>query len=291
MCCFNFVRMICFFPAICDYFPAFGYGVKLLFIVCISLLLSCFDASLAALEPVQNERPETPATLQAGTPLSVSCQCFNELNTRIRDGRTAKKTAQAELKRLLADVRDQYYLNGGGTYRRSDWVFPLSGHDSRAVGRGRRHGFKPRGYDFFSGNRHGGHPSYDIFIRDRNQDSLDDRNGKPVRVLSMTGGIVVALEKNWEQGSSLRGGKYIWIYDPSNELLVYYAHNGELSVELGEVVKPGDLLTTVGRSGMNAAKKRSPTHLHVTVLTVKEGRAEPLEVYRELVRARTVPVL
>jgi murein DD-endopeptidase MepM/ murein hydrolase activator NlpD len=246
------------------------------------------NAFSAALEPVQNERPEAPATRQTESRLSVSCQCFNELNTRIRDGRTAKNKAQAEVKRLLAEVRDAYYQGGGGTYHRSDWVFPLSGHDRRAVGRGRRHGFKPRGYDFFSGNRHGGHPSYDIFIRDRNQDSLDDRSGKAVRVLSMTGGIVVALEKEWEQGSSLRGGRYIWIYDPANELLVYYAHNGELSVELGQIVKPGDLLATVGRSGLNAAKKRSPTHLHLTVLKLKEGRAEPLEVYRDLVRARSV---
>ena len=265
--------------------------MKLLYIVCISLVFSCSDASPASQEPALDELAEASVSRQTDTPVSVSCRCFNELNTRIRDGRTVKKTAQADLRRLLADVRDAYYQGGGGTYHRSDWVFPLSGHDSRAVGRGRRHGFKPRGYDFFSGNRHGGHPSYDIFIRDRNQDSLDDRTGKAVRVLSMTGGIVVARENEWEQGSSLRGGRYIWIYDPANELLVYYAHNGGLSVELGEVVKPGDMLASVGRSGLNAAKARSPTHLHLTVLKLKEGRAEPLEVYRDLVRARIVPGL
>ncbi len=255
--------------------------MKLLYIACMSLMFFAAP-SFAVAEPVPGERPA------ALTSLPEVCRRFNDLNSRIRDGRTVKKSARAEFRRLLADVRDEYNRSGGGDYQRSDWVFPLSGHDVRAVGRGKRHGFMPRGYDFFSGNRHGGHPSYDIFIRDRNQDSLDDRSGKPVRVISMTGGIVVALEKDWEQGSGLRGGKYIWIYDPANELLVYYAHNGELSVELGEIVKPGDVLASVGRSGLNAAKKRSPTHLHLTVLNVREGRAEPLEVYRDLVRARTV---
>jgi murein DD-endopeptidase MepM/ murein hydrolase activator NlpD len=183
-------------------------------------------------------------------------------------------------------VRDGYYRAGGREYSRSDWVFPLAGYDSRAIGGGKQHGYSSHGYDYFSGNRHGGHPSYDIFIRDRNQDGLDDRSGTPVRVLSLTGGIVVALEREWQPGSMLRGGKYLWIYDPINDLLVYYAHNGELSVRLGDIVRPGDILASVGRSGYNAVKKRSPTHLHVTVLRVQDGRVVPLEVYQELKRAR-----
>ena len=44
--------------------------------------------------------------------------------------------------------------------------------------------------------------------------------GQPVEVLSMTGGIVVAVETAWDGGSALRGGKYLWVYDPVNHLLM-----------------------------------------------------------------------
>jgi murein DD-endopeptidase MepM/ murein hydrolase activator NlpD len=206
---------------------------------------------------------------------------FNKLNTRIRDNQIDKASARIELKRLLAEIREQYYRFGGVEYPKSAWIFPLAGYDARAIGGGRRHGYSARGYDFFSGNRHGGHPSYDLFIRDR----IDNR----VSVLSLTGGIVVALEKNWEQGDRLRGGRYIWVYDPANDLLVYYAHNSELVVELGDVVRPGDVLATVGRSGWNAAKKRSPTHLHLTVLRVREGMVLPVKAFPSLQRARSLP--
>jgi hypothetical protein len=168
----------------------------------------------------------------------------------------------------------------------SAWAFPLAGYDARAVGGGPRHGYVSGSYDFYRGNRHGGHPSFDIFIRDRNQDSLDDRSGAPVKVLSLTGGIVVALEREWQPGSRLLGGRYLWIYDPGNDLLVYYAHNSELSVGLGDIVSPGDVLASVGRSGYNAAKKRSPTHLHLTVLRIQDGRVVPLDIYQNLKQAR-----
>ena len=101
----------------------------------------------------------------------------------------------------------------------------------------------------------------------------------------MTGGVVVALEREWQPGSRLRGGKYLWVYDPVNDLLVYYAHNNELVVELGDMVRPGDVLAAVGRSGYNAAKRRSPTHLHLTAVRVQGGRVMPLDIYRDLKRA------
>lgn len=219
--------------------------------------------------------------------LRQACAGFNGLNTRIRDGKVGKNVARMELKRLLDEVRGEYYRQGGADYGEAAWVFPVAGYDIRAIDAGKGHGYVPKGYDYFSGNRHGGHPSLDIFIRDRNRDSLDDRTAMPVRVLSMTGGVVVATERQWEPGSRLRGGKYIWLYDPGNDLLVYYAHNSEVSVKPGDMVRPGDQLAVVGRSGFNAEKRRSPTHLHLTVLRVAGGRMIPVEVYSLLGRART----
>jgi murein DD-endopeptidase MepM/ murein hydrolase activator NlpD len=216
------------------------------------------------------------------------CRRYNGLNNRIRDNKIDSASARGELKRLLASVRDEYFRAGGVEYPKSAWVFPLAGYDARAIGGGGQHGYSARGYDFFSGNRHGGHPSYDIFIRDRNQDALDDHSGKPVSVLSLTGGVVVALEQQWQAGSRLRGGRYIWVYDPAHDLLVYYAHNRDLAVELGDMVKPGDVLAHVGRSGYNAAKRRSPTHLHLTVIRAQDGWVVPLDVYHDLKQGRLV---
>jgi murein DD-endopeptidase MepM/ murein hydrolase activator NlpD len=211
---------------------------------------------------------------------------FNRFNTLLRDGKIRKSEAKISLNALLDELRQDFLNKGGKDYSRKEWVFPLAGYDQRAITGGRNKGYISSGYDYFTGNRHGGHPSFDIFIRDRNQDSNDDRSGELVKVLSMTGGIVVAMEEKWERGSKLRGGAYIWIYDPVNNLLVYYAHNSKLFVSLGDMVKPGDLLATVGRSGLNAAKRRSPTHLHLTVLEIKNGRPVPLNVYPDLVSSR-----
>ena len=239
---------------------------------------------LHAAETALNELTSTPVKAASASTVSASpaCAAFNAFNTLIRDGQISKSAARAGLPGKLAPISEEYYLRGGRNYSSTDSVFPVAGYDWGAIDKGRKHGFIPGGYDFFSGNRHGGHPAYDIFIRDRNQDSRDDRTGKPVDVLSMTGGIVVALEKGWQQESGLRGGKYLWIYDPANSQLIYYAHNEELFVGLGDIVKPGDLLATVGRSGLNAAKKRSQTHLHFSVLSIRNGRPVPIPVYREL---------
>jgi len=242
----------------------------------------------AADPPELAELTESPPKTGPVSTSTSAAERFNSLNTLVRDGKIGREAARKELKRLLAELRTEYYRKGGADCGKDAWVFPLAGYDAHAITGGRNKGYIASGYDYFTGNRHGGHPAFDVFIHDRNQDSLDDRTGKPVKVLSLTGGIVVALEREWKQGSTLRGGKYLWVYDPSNDLLVYYAHNSDLFVKLGEIVKPGDQLAIVGRSGYNAAKHRSPTHLHLSVLQIKDGRPLPVNAYRELTKVGTV---
>lgn len=262
------------------------------FLVTLCSLLSfslCPAITLAASAPDLNELITPPVTVTATASAAAAPKTlyydFNDFNNLIRDNLINKTSARRELIVRLAAIRADYYQRGGINYSSAEWIFPVAGYNVGAIDRGHSHGFAPDGYDFFTGNRHGGHPAYDIFIRDRNQDNRDDRSGKAVEVLAMTGGVVVALEKEWRQGSALRGGKYLWVYDPAAELLVYYAHNEELFVELGTVIKPGDRLATVGRSGLNAAKRRSPTHLHFSVLQVRNGQPIPMKVYRELQKA------
>jgi hypothetical protein len=172
----------------------------------------------------------------------------------------------------------------------SPWVFPLAGYSIASVGKG---GFKPgihyggssiKGYDFFDGNRHGGHPAYDIFIRDDNRDSRDDRNGKTVAVLAPTGLIVLSKQDSWPAGSPLRGGKYLWALAPQSDLLFYFAHMDSVIANPGDTLRAGQALGTVGRTGKNAQAKRSPTHLHFMVLRVENHIPVPFDYIRFLRR-------
>lgn len=219
---------------------------------------------------------------ETGTRLPDLCHEFNALNTRIRDNAIIIPDAKKQFSQLLADIRKEYYASGGGDYPVSEWVFPLKGYGYRAIGGVNGNGHRKGGYDYFDGNKHTGHPSQDLFIRDKRQISQDDVTHEPVTVLSVSGGVIVAEEKEWASSSPLRGGKYIWIYDPTSNALIYYAHNSTLHVEVGQVVKPGDVIADVGRTGLNAFKRRSPTHLHLTYLSIDNGLPVPRNVFNEL---------
>jgi len=175
--------------------------------------------------------------------------------------------------------------------RDSVWVFPVQGYSLASVGKG---GFRPAiryggssipGYDFFDGNRHGGHPAYDIFIRDKDRDCRDDLTGAKVPVLAPTRLVVLSTEKDWRPGSGLRGGKYLWAMDADSDLLLYFAHLDSLIASPGDTVAAGGRLGMVGRTGTNAYPARSPTHLHFMVLKVGNGIPEPFDYYRLLPRS------
>jgi len=218
--------------------------------------------------------------------LTELCNSFNKLNTDIRDGKIDKPLAKEEVKKLIELIKKEYYVSGGRDYTVKEWAFPLKGYGYDAIGGVNGNGYQKGGYDFFDGNRHTGHPSQDIFIHDKKQVGLDDATRKPVSVLSVTGGVVVALEKNWATTSNLRGGKYILIFDPASNALIYYAHNSKVLVEAGDIVKPGDVIAEVGRTGLNAYRKRSPTHLHITYLQFVNNLPVPKNIYSELLASK-----
>jgi peptidoglycan LD-endopeptidase LytH len=163
--------------------------------------------------------------------------------------------------------------------------FPLKGYTFHSIGGKKGNGYQIQGYDFFDGNQHKGHPGHDIFIQDRNQDGVDDRTGNPVDVLSAHSGIVVSVNDEWEPSSPVRGGNYVWIYHPIKGRYFYYAHLREIAVSVGQVVSRGDRLGMVGRSGLNAYPKRSPTHLHFSVHHSIDGIPRPIDPYFDWVRA------
>jgi peptidoglycan LD-endopeptidase LytH len=210
---------------------------------------------------------------------------FDALYADIRDGKIAREAARARVRALLPTIKQDFYARGGNDAPREAWRFPVEGYAANSIGGKDGSGYLPNGYDWFEGYKSKGHPGHDIFIRDRNQDELDDATGKPVNVRSMSSGIVVAYAPEWNPDSILRGGRYLYIYDPSQNGIFYYAHQRSLQVKPGDIVSPGQVIATVGRSGHNAAAPRSPTHLHVMFLAIDTGDyPRPRDIYRDLAR-------
>lgn len=212
------------------------------------------------------------------------CEEWNQLYDRIRDFAIDPAVARQEFSTLHQQLKAIYGHPGVGDSAR---VYPVAGYDSNwGVGGA---AFKPKGYTFFNGNPKGIHPSIDLFILDKDQDCLDDRNGQPVSIVAYSGGVVVGVHTEWAYPDERRGGKYVWIYDPLTDHYSYYAHLSRVDVQLGQIVSAGDQLGLLGRTGKNAYKQRSPTHLHLMVLAYRDGALHPYTPWPELVRARLVP--
>jgi len=209
---------------------------------------------------------------------------WNTLYLKIRDRLISKEEAQGQLKALELSIREttsQKLMSG----QEDRLCFPLKGYTFHSIGGTKGSGYQVLGYDFFDGSQHKGHPGHDIFIQDTDQDGLDDRTGNPVDVLSVSLGVVVSVNRDWEPSSPVRGGNYVWVYHPIKGRYFYYAHLREIAVSVGQVVSRGDRLGTVGRTGLNAYPKRSPTHLHFSVHHSTDGTPRPIDPYFDLVRA------
>ena len=218
-----------------------------------------------------------PAARPAADDPCSPCAAFDRLYAEIRDQHIDRASALARTRELLPRIRQEFYSRGGTDTAAQR--FPVQGYGAESIGGTGGSGYNATGYDWFDGYRSRGHPGHDIFIHDRDQDSLDDRTGQPVNIVSISNGIVVAYSPDWDAGGNLRGGRYVYIYSPSDSGLFYYAHARSVLVHPGEVVTAGQPIATVGRSGRNAAAPRSPTHLHVMFLSVGDGAPVPSDIY------------
>ena len=129
------------------------------------------------------------------------CVQFDKLNTLVRDRLIDREMARMRIKELLPRLKAYFYAKGGTDSPKNDWVFPVQGYNQKSIGGVRGNGYVARGYDYFDGNKHLGHPAHDIFIKDENQDGLDDNTHEPVNVLAMKSGVVVATANEWSAGS------------------------------------------------------------------------------------------
>jgi murein DD-endopeptidase MepM/ murein hydrolase activator NlpD len=184
----------------------------------------------------------------------------------VRDGSIPVQEGQ----RAVADWASQLEAAFPRDQSQKPVFFPLGGYSIKDVGGKNGNGYRPGRYRFLDGNQHLGHPAQDIFICDRDQDGLDDLTSKPVDVLAITDGVVLSTFSGWEKESlsgEIRGGNYIWIYHPTLGSFSYYAHLAEVFVRQGERVPGGRKIASLGRTGKNASLLRSPTHLHLMILS------------------------
>lgn len=156
-------------------------------------------------------------------------------------------------------VRLQPEMLRGGRYEivqriTASLVFPVQGIDSRAV------------KSHFGAPRDGGardHHGIDIFAP----------RGTPV--LAAADGWVSAVQ------TTPRGGRVVWVWSSGGSH--YYAHLDEQLVTVGERVRTGDRLGTVGNTGN--AQGTAP-HLHFGIYARGEGPVDPLPFVDE---PRAVP--
>ena len=229
--------------------------------------------------------------------LYTYCQRFQTLYTQIREQSITPDSARMQFSRIMHGLQERFHSQESfqqdsiqrDSLRRSGlyFNFPIRGYSPSAIGGKHGEGYRGTGFDLFDYTVRGSHPAQDIFIVDRNQDVIDDRTGAPVDILAVTSGLVIGIETQWKPGSECRGGNWIWVYDPILHGLFYYAHNSQVDVRPGDWVQGGQKLAEMGRTGFNAYKSRSPTHLHLMYLQIQpDGLPQPINPYPWLVSAQ-----
>jgi hypothetical protein len=206
---------------------------------------------------------------------------FKKILENVREQKISPSDAKNEFKNVMKSIRE-LYPNTINPNDANTLVFPLIGSHISAVG-GKGQGYYVKNFDLFDHTVSGSHPAHDIFIFDPDQDCIDNRKGEYIDVVSVSNGLVMAIQTEWADTSNYRGGNYVWVYDIERGGLWYYAHNRVVEVEAGQMVKAGDKLGEVGRTGFNAAMKRSDTHLHLMYLELdSELLPQPVNFYEWL---------
>jgi hypothetical protein len=166
--------------------------------------------------------------------------------------------------------------------KKNEWAFPMKGYTKISYRTGGKD-YKDERFDYFQGGESKGHPAHDVFILDSDSNVIEDSTGKKVEASAMVSGVIIAVMNNWIPGDFGRGGNYVKLFDPESEAIFYYSHLDSVSVNVGDIVKAGDKIGYVGRTGRKALHGK--THIHVAYYKINDGEPEPVDFIKDLYKA------
>lgn len=223
---------------------------------------------------------------------AVQSKCAQDKNIFERWDKTDKLIMDAKIAKDAAIDSTAKYAKLANAYcekiklkptERDRWIFPMKGW-TIVTYRSEGKDYGDIYFDYFQGGESHNHPAHDIFILDKDSNGIEDMTGKKVEALSMVNGVVFTVLSDWKNGDFGRGGNYIKIYDPETEAMFYYSHLDSVFVKPGDVVKAGDAIGYVGRTGRKAIKGK--THLHIAFYPIYNGYPEPEDIIDDLYSAQ-----
>ena len=105
-------------------------------------------------------------------------------------------------------------------------------------------------------------------------------------VYAVSRGMVVLADRDWSSDSlfsttSRKGGNAVIVFDPDHDRFSRYCHMSTVQVSAGERVAAGQIVGTVGHSGLNASQPGHGHHLHFETNEYLQGHIRALD-YRRL---------
>jgi len=206
-------------------------------------------------------------------------ELWHKTDLMIRDNKIDKEDAIDSINLYVELTMKELKSTGFQTTKKQNWVYPVTGWTWNSY---RKNGkdYKAWRFDYFQGGEYKGHPAHDIFILDNDSNGVEDSTGKKVTAVSMINGVVISLFNQWRTGDLLRSGNYVKIFDPETEAIFYYSHLDTVFVKVGDLVKAGETLGYIGRTGRKAVHGK--THLHIAYYKIVEGYPKPVDIIEEL---------
>jgi hypothetical protein len=215
------------------------------------------------------------------------CNKWDRLDKQIINLEIDDEDALELLEEYEREVVKYFIKNNGRYVKRDEWVYPLKNFTS-VTHRGNGNDYRLSTFDYFQGTNTKGHPAHDIFILDENKDLLDDSTGNPVDIVTMSSGVIIAVDTTWKPGSMLRGGRYVKVFDVTNMKIFYYSHISKVFVKPGDIVNSGDKIGEVGRTGRKTILPKGKTHLHIALLKSVKGYPIPEWIIDDIFRAERI---
>jgi murein DD-endopeptidase MepM/ murein hydrolase activator NlpD len=108
--------------------------------------------------------------------------------------------------------------------------------------------------------------------------------GAPVYAVSR--GMVVLADRDWSEANlfsttSRKGGNAVIVFDPDHDRFYRYCHMSTVEVSAGKLVSAGQIVGTVGHTGLNAERPGHGHHLHFESNQYLAGHVRAID-YRQL---------